>query len=78
MRGPRGTGHGHDLMRGWLTRSGIRLVPQAELQTYSADLRSLTGDRGAFSVKPHGYQDVPEHLARKVMAERQAALRSEA
>lgn len=54
------------------------VVPQAELQTYSADLRSLTGDRGAFSVKPHGYQDVPEHLARQVIAERQAALRSEA
>lgn len=29
--GPRGTGHGHDLMRGWLTRSGIRLEPQHEL-----------------------------------------------
>ena len=29
--GPRGTGHGHDLMRGWLSRSGIRLEPQHEL-----------------------------------------------
>lgn len=29
--GPRGTGHGHDLMRGWLTRSGIRLEPQHDL-----------------------------------------------
>ena len=47
------------------------VVPQAELQNYSADLRSLTGDRGAFSVKPQGYQDVPEHIARKVIEERQ-------
>ncbi|WP_154402230.1 nuclear transport factor 2 family protein [Ornithinimicrobium cavernae] len=29
--GPRGTGRGHDLMRGWLRRSGIRLQPQHEL-----------------------------------------------
>jgi len=26
--GPRGVGHGHDLVRGWLQRSGIRLEPQ--------------------------------------------------
>ncbi|MFC3835318.1 MULTISPECIES: elongation factor G [Deinococcus] len=50
------------------------VVPQAELQSYSADLRSLTGDRGAFSVKPHGYQDVPEHIAKKVIEERKVAL----
>lgn len=31
VAGPRGTGHGHDLMRGWLARSGIRLEPQGEL-----------------------------------------------
>lgn len=30
VQGPRGVGHGHDLMRGWLTRSGIRLEPQDE------------------------------------------------
>lgn len=29
--GPRGTGHGHDVMRAWLTRSGISLEPQHEL-----------------------------------------------
>lgn len=49
------------------------VVPQSELQTYNADLRSMTGDRGAYSVKPHGYQEVPEHLARKVIEERRAA-----
>lgn len=50
------------------------VVPQAELQNYSADLRSLTGDRGAFSVKPLGYQDVPDHIAKKVIEERRAQL----
>jgi len=29
--GPRGSGHGHDLMRGWLRRSGILLDPQHDL-----------------------------------------------
>lgn len=27
IAGPRGTGHGHDLVRAWLQRSGIRLEP---------------------------------------------------
>ena len=31
VQGPRGTGRGHDLMRAWLQRSGIRLEPQADL-----------------------------------------------
>ncbi len=30
VQGPRGTGHGHELMRNWLTRSGIKLHPQGE------------------------------------------------
>jgi len=30
ITGPRGTGHGHDLVRTWLERSGIRLQPQEE------------------------------------------------
>jgi len=29
VRGPRGTGSGHDLMRSWLTRSGIQLELKA-------------------------------------------------
>jgi len=28
--GPRGTGHGRDLVRAWLVRSGIRLEPQED------------------------------------------------
>lgn len=31
VQGPRGTGYGHDLVRGWLRRSGIRLTPQEDL-----------------------------------------------
>ncbi|MFC4640113.1 elongation factor G [Deinococcus hohokamensis] len=54
-----------------LTISAV--VPQAELRTFNADLRSLTGGRGAYSLRPHGYQDVPEALARKVIEARRAA-----
>jgi hypothetical protein len=32
IQGPRGTGHGRDLVRAWLVRSGIRLAPQEELR----------------------------------------------
>lgn len=32
LAGPRGTAHGHDVMRAWLTRSGIRLEPQHPLR----------------------------------------------
>lgn len=31
VAGPRGLGHGRDLVRAWLLRSGIRLEPQEDL-----------------------------------------------
>ena len=48
-------------------------VPLAEIQQYSADLRSMTGGRGAFSLKADRYEAVPQHVADKVIAERNAA-----
>ncbi len=48
-------------------------IPQAELQTYSADLRSKTGGRGTFSLKFDHYAEVPQHLADKIVAERKKA-----
>jgi len=50
------------------------VIPLSEVQSYSADLRSITGDRGAYSMKFHGYQDVPPHIADKVIQERRAEL----
>lgn len=40
------------------------LVPEAEVLRYATELRSLTHGRGSFDVTPHGYDEVPEHLAR--------------
>ena len=48
-------------------------MPMAEIQTYSPDLRSMTGGRGAFSLKFDHYAEVPQHIADKIIAERQTA-----
>jgi elongation factor G len=48
-------------------------VPVAELATYSPELRSLTGGRGAFSRRLDHYAPVPQHLVNRVLEERQAA-----
>ncbi|PYE53049.1 elongation factor G [Deinococcus yavapaiensis] len=50
------------------------VVPLAEIQTYSADLRSMTGDRGGYSVKPAGYQEVPANVTEKIVTARKAEL----
>jgi elongation factor G len=42
-------------------------VPQAELFTYATELRSLTGGRGTFSQALDHYEDVPQHIAEKVI-----------
>jgi elongation factor G len=45
------------------------LVPQAEVARYVIDLRSMTGGRGAFSMKFSHYEQLPQHLAQKVIDE---------
>jgi elongation factor G len=51
-------------------RQRIRaLVPQSEMTRYSIDLRSMTGGRGVFSMKFDHYDEVPPHIAEKVIAE---------
>ena len=42
-------------------------VPQSELFTYATELKSLTGGRGTFSSTLFQYDDVPAHLAEKVI-----------
>jgi elongation factor G len=45
-------------------------VPMAELQSYSPDLRSMTGGRGAFSLKFEHYDTVPTSLTDRILAAR--------
>jgi elongation factor G len=51
-------------------------VPLAEVQNYSADLRSMTGGRGVFSVKLDHYAEVPQHLTQRIVGERKAHAQS--
>jgi elongation factor G len=44
-------------------------VPQSELFTYATELKSLTGGRGTFTATLDRYDDVPQHIAEKVVAE---------
>ena len=45
-------------------------VPMAELQSYSADLRSMTGGRGVYSLRFDKYDPVPHNVAERVLADR--------
>jgi elongation factor G len=49
------------------------LVPQGEVARYVIDLRSMTGGRGAFSMTFSHYDEMPQHLAQKVIDEYQQA-----
>jgi len=48
------------------------LVPMSEMLTYANQLHSLTSGRGLYSMEFSHYEEVPAHLAQKIMAERQA------
>jgi elongation factor G len=52
-------------------------VPQAELFKYASELRSMTGGRGSFEMEFSHYEQVPQHIALKVVAEAQAARKAE-
>jgi Translation elongation factors (GTPases) len=49
-------------------------VPYAELAEYAVDLRALTQGLGTFEIKFDHYEDVPQRLADKIIAERKAQL----
>jgi elongation factor G len=49
-------------------------VPQAELFSYATELRSLAQGRGSFTATLDHYEDVPSHLAEKVIAEHKKAV----
>jgi len=43
-------------------------VPMAEMLSYAPDLRSLTGGQGEYTMEFTRYEEVPSHLAQKVIA----------
>ncbi|HEB76100.1 MAG TPA: elongation factor G [Nitrospirae bacterium] len=48
------------------------LVPMAEMLTYANQLNSLTSGRGLYSMEFSHYEDVPGHIAQKLISERKA------
>jgi elongation factor G len=45
-------------------------VPMAEMLSYAPDLRSITGGQGEYTLEFLRYEEVPTHLAQKVVAEK--------
>lgn len=54
------------------------LVPMAEMLTYANQLHSLTSGRGLYSMEFSHYEEVPAHLAQKIIAEREAKKKEKA
>ncbi|NMC75564.1 MAG: elongation factor G [Geobacteraceae bacterium] len=48
------------------------VVPMSEVLSYANDLRSMTSDRGLFTTEFSHYEEVPSHLAQKVISEVQS------
>jgi elongation factor G len=44
-------------------------VPMAEMLSYAPDLRAITGGRGEYTMEFTRYEQVPGHLAAKVVAQ---------
>jgi elongation factor G len=47
-------------------------VPQAEILRYAIDLKSITQGRGSYKASFSHYEEVPAHIAEKIIAARQA------
>ncbi|MDI9602313.1 MAG: elongation factor G [Armatimonadota bacterium] len=63
----RGRVQGTDSQSGYQTISAT--VPLAEVATYEADLRSLTGGRASYTMEPSHYEEVPAHLVESICTE---------
>ncbi len=48
-------------------------LPMAEVLDYAPDLRAITGGRGDYAMEFERYEEVPGHIAQKVIAEAHAA-----
>ncbi len=48
------------------------LVPMSEMLSYAPTLNSLTSGRGMYTMEFSGYEDVPSHLAQKIIQEHAA------
>ncbi|KPK01591.1 MAG: elongation factor G [Nitrospira bacterium SG8_35_4] len=54
------------------------LVPMAEMLTYANQLNALTSARGVYTMEASHYEEVPAHVAQKLIEQREAAKKEEA
>jgi elongation factor G len=47
-------------------------VPMSEVLTYAPDLRAITGGQGDYTMELARYEEVPSHLAQKVIQQAEA------
>jgi elongation factor G len=64
----RGRPQGMEPVAGGLTEVKAE-VPMSEMLTYAPDLRALTGGQGDYTMELARYEEVPAHLAQKVVDE---------
>jgi elongation factor G len=69
LNGKRGRVSGMNPQGGWNTIEAT--APLAEVQRYAIDLRAITQGRGVFEIEPGHYEEVPSHIAQKIIAERE-------
>ena len=60
-----GEGRTYESMRPFIKKS--LTAPQAELQSYAIDLRSIARGRGKFKTEFSHYEEVPAHVAQGVV-----------
>jgi elongation factor G len=72
LNGKRAKVHGMSPEDGGMTVIDAE-APLAEVLRYATDLRSITQGRGTFEMEIDHYEEVPQHIAQKVIAEAQAA-----
>ncbi len=71
LNGRRGRPLGMEPVGGGMTDIKAE-VPMAEMLSYAPDLRSITGGRGEFTMEFLRYEEVPGHLAARVVDEARA------
>ena len=75
LNGRRGRVQGMDAKGGSTTVKAQ--VPLAEMLSYASDLTSKTGARGSYTMEFSHYDEVPSHLAEKIIANAKAAASGE-
>ncbi|GBE03612.1 MAG TPA: elongation factor G [Nitrospirae bacterium] len=55
----------------------VALIPMAEMLTYANQLNSLTSGQGIYAMEASHYEEVPAHIAQKIIADREAAKEKE-